>query len=135
MTHQKDNTMQLTEVEKLALRDKEMKLKSRHVSWGPEGMKMSEEEQAKILNKIHDDIEEQFSKTVRIPIVQLEDIYESLYKLSKLGQATVQEWATMHDSERALRIQIRNALGMSLCLAGNWLSKQSIEDVKNRLED
>jgi hypothetical protein len=127
--------MELTEVEKLALRDEKMGLKKSHVSWGPEGMKMSEEEQAKILNKIHDDMEEQFSKTVEIPIVQLEDIYESLYKLSKLGQATVQEWATMHDSERALRVQIRNALDMSLSLAGNWLPKENKKDIKHKLKD
>jgi len=126
---------ELTEVEKLASRDEKMGLKRRHVDWGPEGLKMSEEEQAKILNKIHDDMEEEFSKTVEIPIVQLEDIYESLYKLSKLGQATMQEWATMHDSERALRIQIRNALDMSLCLAGNWLPKENKKDIKDKLED
>jgi len=125
----------MTEVEKLELRHEKMGVTKSHASWTSEGEKLSDEEKAKIINDMYDGVQEQMNETVEVPVIQMKDIYESLLKLSALGKTTVEKWSNMSTKEVTLMLKVRDAVGMSLCLAGNWLSKEDKREIKNKLED
>ena len=112
----------MTEVERLEQRYKDTGVVEVHHSWGPDGVNLTDEERAAVVNKMLDQHEENEKHKVEITVFDLTQIVDSLQKLSRLGQSTVDEWIAMSESERVLRRSINEAIGMSLALAKQRLS-------------
>ncbi len=120
MTHTQKGT-KMTEKEKLAEQDRELGVTHRHVSWGPEGHKMSDEEKAAYLLKVEAQVRSDLANTVEIPVSQLVAIADSLRALSDLSKADVHEWMKMPKEIADLRHQIGALVDMSHVFAEQWL--------------
>lgn len=104
-----------------------------HVTWGPDAEKLSPDERQEIIETLRANAEtdrrqrEAAKKAleglpfVAIPIDQLADIYKSLKRLTKLGQATMDEWMAMPKAEQDLRHAIFAEADFAAVYAGQWL--------------
>jgi hypothetical protein len=123
-----------TAIEKLAERDEDKGLIKRHVSWGPEGHKMTQEEKAEYILQIEDQVAAELANTVSIPVSVLTDISDALHNLHKLGQATIDEWTHMSESERFLRHKVGELAEFPAMFAEQYLPANiQIERRKDRL--
>lgn len=111
----------LTEVEKLAERDVEAGILSRHVSWGPEGLKMSEEERAAYINQVMEQVAREHANVVSIPVNQLEAIADALHELTDFGQLSIDAWTRMDPEVRAIRREVSGIAGFPAIYAEQWL--------------
>lgn len=93
----------------------------KHVSWGPEAVRLSETEREAAVAAMIADAEAQLSNTVAVPVSQLLAIVEALQGLTRLGQATVAEWEAMTPTEKTLRQEVFRLSDMPLLLASQWL--------------
>ena len=111
----------MSEYEKLADLDKKLGIVERHVSWGPEGDKMSEEEKSAYILKITKQIKEELSNTVTIPVSQLIDIANSLQKLVDLGKINVKELFNISNELFSLKNKIYELAEFPHMFAEQWL--------------
>jgi hypothetical protein len=109
----------MTQIEILKDRDKADGVRYRHVSWGPEGVKLTEEEKAAYLNKVLDQVAAEQADTVEIPVCELTAIYESLLEIRELSRINIRDWLDGKIPKEVLDLKskIRTAVGMSVTLA------------------
>lgn len=123
---------QSTETERLLSRlcdDPKRKLVNFHADWEPGAADLSAEQRAGIINRALDDAEAQMANTVAVPVSQMREIVTALKGLTRLGQATVEDWGAMPAGERALRHEVFRLADMPLLLASQWLPRKPKESV------
>jgi hypothetical protein len=59
-----------------------------------------------------------------IPIDQLASIYERFLRLTRLGQATIEEWDAMPEAEVKVRRAVFAQSDFGAVFAGQWLPKE-----------
>lgn len=104
-----------------------------HISWGPEGERMSPEDQEKYAATLLADAKarrEQHDKAdkaleglpfVAVPVEQLTDIYEKMLRLVALGQTAIAEFGTTPEPVLALRRKVFEQADFGAVFAGQWL--------------
>lgn len=70
---------------------------------------------------------------VLVPVDQIEEMYERFKRLTRMGQATIEEWRAMPEAEAKLRRAIFAEAEWGCLLAGNWVSKEGRAKVRARL--
>lgn len=115
-----------------------------HVTWGPEAANMTEAERQAYVDDLVAGVRknrEQHDRAVKaleglpyvaVPIEQLADIYERFLRLTKLGQAPVDEWASMAPEVAALKHAIFGQSDFGAVYAGQWLPKDVREQVREK---
>lgn len=113
-----------------------------HVSWGPDADKLSDAERKAIVESLRAgaikrrEEEQRAVKAlegmpyVAVPIEQLADMYKRFKRLTRMGQATVDEWLKMPDSEKALRHAIFREADFGAVFAGQWLPREVRDAVR-----
>lgn len=104
-----------------------------HISWGPEGEKLSPAEKdqhaatlladAKARREQHNKADKALEGLpfVAMPIEQLTDLYERMLRLVKLGQTDLKEIHTLPEPVRVLRREVFNQADFGAVYAGQWL--------------
>jgi len=117
-----------------------------HISWGPEGNKMTPEEKEAYANGLLADAKsrrEQHDKAdkaleglpfVGVPIEQLADIYERMLRLIDLGQSRLDELDTLPESVLALRRKVFDQADFGAVYAGQWLPAHVREATRKKVE-
>lgn len=105
----------------------------RHITWGPEGERLSPEEKdehaaqlladAKARRELHDKADKALEGLpfVAVPIEQLTDIYERMLRLVGLGQSKIEEFHTLPKPLMALRRAVFTEADFGAVFAGQWL--------------
>lgn len=114
------------------LRDRLKDAKNFHVDWGPEAHKLTPDERAQAILDALDEspgAQPQVGEPLRerwtaIPTDQLVDVYDSLRRLTGLGQATIDEWLAMDPALAKLRHEIFSECDMATVFAGQWLPRE-----------
>lgn len=68
---------------------------------------------------------------VAVPIDQLASIYKRFLRLTRLGQASIEEWMAMPESEAAIRHAVFDQSDFGAVFAGQWLPRELREEVRN----
>lgn len=104
-----------------------------HISWGPEGEKLSAAEkethaaelvaEAEMRQDEYDAAKKSLEGMpyVPVPIDQLADIYERMLRLVNLGQSRLDELDTLPEPVRELRRAVFNQADFGAVYAGQWL--------------
>jgi len=113
-----------------------------HVTWGPEGAALSDAERKIITDGLlatarqnreeHDRAVKALEGLpyVAVPIDQLADIYERFKRLTKLGQATIEEWTALPKEAVELKHAIFCEADFGALHAGQWLPKDVRETAR-----
>lgn len=122
-----------------------MDLVSRHISWGPDAANLTDAERQDIEAKLLADARsrrEQCDRAkaaldglpfVAVPIDQMASIYERMLRLTKLGQATVDEWIAMPPALAELKHAIFAESDFGAVYAGQWLPRDVRGEVRERV--
>ena len=114
------------------------------VTWGPEAAKMTEaERQAYVdglvaMSRKNRDEHDRAALAldglpyVAVPIDQLADIYERFLRLTKMGQAAIEEWGAMPKELADLRHAIFGEADFGAVYAGQWLPKDVREQTREK---
>lgn len=117
-----------------------------HITWGPEGEKLSAEEKdqeaAKLLAEA-DARREQHDKAnaalagmpfIAVPTEQLADLYGRMLRLIQLGQTSIKELETTSPEIMALRRKIFTEADFGAVYAGQWLPREIRKRVRDEHE-
>lgn len=114
-----------------------------HITWGPEGEKLSPKEKelhaaqlladAKARREQHDTADKALEGLpfVAVPTEQLADLYGRMLRLIRLGQTGIKEFASTPPEVMALRRQIFTEADFGAVYAGQWLPR----DVQKKVRD
>lgn len=121
-----------------------------HITWGPEGEKLSVEEKQAIAADLLRDANErreahdQAVKAlegmpyIAVPIEQLADIYARFKRLTRLGQRSLDTHDQLSPEVHALKRAIFNEADFGAVFAGQWLPKDErakvIEELRSSAE-
>lgn len=117
-----------------------------HVSWGPEGEKLDPEEKQKIMDQLladaavrrqeHDKAEAALAGLpyAAVPIDQLADVYARMLRLTKLAQATIEEWSAQPKEVSALKHKIFEQSDFGAVYAGQWLPRDVRDATREQVE-
>lgn len=116
-----------------------------HISWGPEGEKLSSEDREKYAaelladSKARHEQHEQADKAleglpfVAVPIEQLESLYERMLRLVQLGQSSIKEIHDLPEPVRKLRLAIFEQADFGAVYAGQWLPPHVRKAVREKV--
>jgi len=117
-----------------------------HITWGPEGEKLSPAEKdkyaatlladAKASREQHDRADKALEGLpfVAVPIEQLTDIYERMLRLIKLGQTDLKQFTTEPDAVRKLRSEVFSLADFGAVFAGQWLPPHVQKAVRDKVK-
>ena len=71
---------------------------------------------------------------VAVPIEQLASIYERFLRLNRIGSRTIEDWLSMPENEKLIRLAVFAQSDFGAVFAGQWLPKEIREQVRKRLE-
>lgn len=111
--------------------------KNFHVTWGDEAHLLTADERAQMILDVLDQSpgpQPQIGEPLRegwtaIPTEQLKDIYDALRRLTKMGQASIDEWLAMDPALAKLRHEIFGEADFMTVFASQWLPKE-VRDAK-----
>lgn len=118
-----------------------------HITWGPEGEKLSAADQekeaatlladAKARREQHDKADKALEGLpfVAVPIEQLTDIYERMLRLIALGQTALSELDTVPEPVRELRRAVFNEADFGAVYAGQWLPPHVRKASRDKVRD
>ena len=107
-----------------------------HITWGPEGATLSEDEKRAIAADLLRDSNQRRDEHDRavkaleglpyiaVPIEQLTDIYARFKRLTRLGQWPLDGYDKMSPEVRELKRAIFNEADFGALYAGQWLPKE-----------
>lgn len=72
------------------------------------------------------------SKGIVVPLDQLAEIYLRLSVLTRMGQATNEEWDAMHPTEKKIRHRIFGEAEFAAMYAGQWLPRDEREKAREQ---
>lgn len=116
-----------------------------HITWGPEGDKLSPEEKDKAADELiaksreRMEMHERAQKAleglpfVAVPVGQLADVYERMLRLVRLGQSSIEEWTTAPEPMRKLRSAIFRQADFGAVYAGQWLPREVQNSVREKV--
>lgn len=116
-----------------------------HITWGPEGEKLSPEEKDKYAAQLlvegqarrdeHDAAIKALEGMpyIAVPIEQLESLYERMLRLVILGQSTFAEIHTLPEAVRALRRAVFEQADFGAVYAGQWLPPHVRKAVREKV--
>lgn len=117
-----------------------------HVTWGPEGEKLSPEEKdqhaaqlladAKARREQHEQADKALEGLpfVAVPIEQLTSIYERMLRLVMLGQSTLSEVDTLPEPVRKLRHAVFDQADFGAVYAGQWLPREVRQATRDKVK-
>lgn len=117
-----------------------------HITWGPEGEKLSPEDQEKEAAKLLSEADarrEQHDKAnkaleglpfVAMPVEQLADLYGRMLRLIRLGQTSIIDLESTPPQVMALRRKIFSEADFGAVYAGQWLPRDVQKQVRDEHE-
>lgn len=118
-----------------------------HVTWGPEGEKLSPEEQEKMAAELMAEGEarrEEHDAAIKalegmpfiaVPVDQLADIYERMLRLVKMGQSSLDDWSTKPKELMDLRSAVFRQADFGAVYAGQWLPRDIQDAIRKKVQD